>query len=428
MPDRPNILFIFTDQQSADAMSCAGNPDLHTPAMDSLAARGMLFHRAYCTQPLCTPARASLVTGRYPHELDAMANGNPVPDGFMPNEMSNLLDGAGYTCAWAGKWHLPKRDIPEGFRFTHLCDHNDHQVAPACDQFLSQQHDDPFLLVASLDNPHNICEWARNQALPWGPIEERKLDDCPALPPNFPVPPYEPEALRIEQAHGGGMYPVTNFTHEDWRRYRNAYYRLCEKVDVEVGRILDSLKQHGHDQNTLIVFSSDHGDGNAHHTWNQKQTLYDECARIPLIVVPPGGRAPEEDDTHLVSNGLDLLPTFCDYAGIAAPDGAHGDSLRPLLEDRAPDQWRDALFVETRFFGPAGIGTQGRSVRTDRYKYMVYAWRRNREQLIDMLHDPGEMSNLAVDTNHRDVLNDCRRRLHEWMAETGDGFPVPQPD
>jgi len=427
MTDRPNILYIFTDQQFAGAMGCAGNADLRTAAMDSLAASGVRFDLAYCTTPLCSPSRSSMFTGLMPSRTGVPSNGMSIRPELRERELGHLLSGAGYHCAYGGKWHLPKASIEEGHAFERICDFGDDGLADACVDFLRRKHERPFFLVASFDNPHNICEWARSQELPWGPVPEpARLEDCPNLPANFAVGAFEPEVIRIEQKCDAQKYPVVSFTQEDWRRYRYAYYRLVEKVDWEIGRVLDALRDAGLEERTVLILSSDHGDGHGAHQWNQKSVLYEEAVRVPLIISFKGYTKPGlVDDTRLVSNGLDLLPTVCDYAQVGPPGDLEGMSLRPVAEGAPPATWREAVFSETIFDGARGYQTRGLMVRTSRYKYVAYHWGRFREQLFDMENDPGEMVNLAVDSRRRDVLNHHRRLLSERVAGAGYRLTVP---
>lgn len=423
MSNRPNILYIFTDQQYAGAMSCAGNKDLTTPAMDSLAKTGVLFEKAYCTQPLCTPSRASMFTGFMPYEIDVTSNDKAISDHLRKQELGSVFE-PDYECVYAGKWHVPEISMPEGHGFRNLSDFGDKDLAERCVEFLKQGHNRPFLLVVSFDNPHNICEWARNQKLPWGQVPRVFTEECPDLPVNFAIPPFEPEAIRIEQSTPKGVHPTSGYTDEHWRQYRHAYYRLVEKVDAELGRILDALRDQGLEENTLVIFSSDHGDGLGAHHWNQKSVLYEESIRVPFIVsFKDVTKAGHVDDTNLISNGLDLFPTLCDYADIKVPDGLRGRTVRPLAEG-LEDEWRDQVIVETLFGPPGYQGTQGRMVRTQRYKYMVYSWGQYREQLIDMKEDPGEMVNLAVNNKYQVILQEHRERLARWCKETGDHFDV----
>jgi arylsulfatase A-like enzyme len=338
MVDRPNILYIFTDQQSAFALGCMGNPDLATPAMDSLAETGRLFVQTYCTQPLCTPSRASMFTGLLPHQCGPTRNGAPIGPQHRGRELAHVLARAGYVCAYGGKWHVPEAEMPEdndhGFR--KICGFDDLRLADTCVSFFRERRAQPFFLVASFDNPHNICEWGRSQCLPWGPIgEPPPPDECPALPANFHVARFEPEIIRIEQRAHWAIYPTVDYTDDDWRRHRWAYYRLVEKVDQQIGIMLDGLRKTGLERETVVIFSSDHGDGHGAHQWNQKSVLYEEAVRVPLIISWKGvttGGVPDAE--HLVSNGLDLFRTVCDYAGVDVPPGLPGLSLRPLAEGR----------------------------------------------------------------------------------------------
>ena len=186
------------------------------------------------------------------------------------------------------------------------------------------------------------------------------------------------------------------YTEDDWRRLRFYYYRLCEKVDAEIGVLLNGLRDLGLEEETYIIFTSDHGDGHGAHNWNQKTSLYEEVINIPFIISHKGVTgAGSVDDTHLVSLGLDLLPTLCDVGGASVPAGLEGLSLRPLAEGNAPDEWRRELVVETIMdigTGPGGGGAS-RAVLTDHYKYSAYPMGRYREQLVDLQTDPGEMVN-----------------------------------
>ena len=436
MPSQPNILYVFTDQQSHVAMSCAGNPDLHTPNMDRLAAEGVMFENSYVTQPLCTPCRGSMFTGLMPHECGTPRNNLPIHEHLRGQELGNAMGAAGYDCLYGGKWHVPEGGMPKdndhGFRVyaargdTHLAD----DAIRTLREFVEDGSPDkkPFFMVASYVNPHDICQIGRNMALPWGEIEEPepRIEEMPNLPANFTKGPFGPEILTIEQEANWALWPfLRNHTPEDWRRLRWGYYRLVEKVDRQIGQILDGLDELGLADDTVLIFSSDHGDGHGAHQWNQKCVLYDEVVRVPFIVQAPGGKPGTVDRQHLISNGLDIFPTICDYAGIDVPAGLRGHSVRPIVEGRNPDQWRDAVFVETFFDGRRGYDTVGRAVRTDRYKYIVYDRGKYREQLFDLQTDPGEMVNLAVEARHNEKLQDHQRLLRTYVTETGDSFRVP---
>ena len=424
MPERPNILYIFTDQQYGGAMGCVDPEHLQTPAMDGLAAAGTRFDRTYCTYPLCTPSRASMLTGMMPHQIGVYDNDMTIKPELNAGELGHVMAAAGYRCVWGGKWHIPEMSLSQGHGFRSICPFNDHELADRCIEFLDHKRDQPFFLVASFDNPHNICEWARQQPLPWGPIEDVPTEQCPNLPANFQLPAYEPEAVAAERTpRPRSIFRGGSLTEDEWRHYRHIYYRLTEKVDAEIGRVLDAVKANGLEEETLVIFSSDHGDGVGAHRWNQKSVLYEESVRVPLILCWPGHvEANVVDTEHLVSNGLDLYPTICDFAGAEPPDHLIGSSLRPLAEgsDRSL-VWPDFVAAETNFGAHiGGLGTEGRMIRTDRYKYVRYSWGRHREQLYDLERDPGEMINLAVESAHSDILDQHRRLLVDWAGRTRD--------
>jgi len=423
MTDRPNILYILTDQQSASALGCVDPENLTTPAMDGLAAGGVRFDRAYCTYPLCSPSRASMITGLMPHQVGVYDNEQTIAEPWANRELGHVMAAAGYDCAWGGKWHVPERSLPGGHGFRTICPFDDLDLADRCIQFLERPRDDPFFLVASFDNPHNICEWARQQPLPWGAVAEAPIADCPNLPPNFLPPAYEAEAVAAERTpRPRSIFRGGSLTEDEWRLYRHVYFRLTEKVDAEIGRILAALRSSGLEEETLVIFSSDHGDGMGAHRWNQKSVLYEESVRVPLILSWPGRiEAGIVDDEHLASNGLDLYPTICDFAGVEPPRDLIGRSLRPLVDRAETEEWRHYVVAETLFGAHiGGLGTEGRMVRSARFKYVRYSWGRNREQLYDLAADPGEMVNLAVESRFRELLDEHRHLLSAWSEATGD--------
>ena len=436
---RPNILWIMTDQQPAGNLSCAGNTNLHTPAMDSIAGNGVRFELAYSANPICVPSRTSMVTGRMPHETGVMFNTDRFDVRFEC--IGTRMKQAGYDTGYIGKWHIPMpTETGEWHGFDTMiegnrADFNDADaVAPMVD-FLRKKRSNPFFFVASFTNPHDICEYARklakfgkrdalwNGSIPDAPPPEQ----CPELPPNHAIPENEPDIIREHQSWLAGAYPVRDWSDGTWRQYRWGLNRLTELADSHIDTLLKTLRDTGLDQNTIIVFVSDHGDGNGAHQWNQKTVLYDDPARVPCIVAGPGVVAPgRADKAHLINTGLDLVPTFCDYAGIAPPEGSRGRSLRPLAEGRAAD-WRTQVVSECdlhRKYGLSG-GVYGRMLRTKRYKYVAYSAGKLREQLFDMQNDPGEMNNLVVDPAFKPILQNHRNRLASQIKETNDFFVVP---
>ena len=428
MTDRPNLLFIFTDQQSATMMSCAGNRYLHTPAMDSLAASGMRFDRAYCTNPVCVPSRFSLMTGRMPSEIELRSNSHAhidaVPQHILSSGLGWLLRTAGYDVAYGGKVHLPKIS-PQHIGFDYICQDERDELADECAKFIKKDRRRPFFLVASFINPHDICYLAirdfaiteqTGRLVAKGHTETATLDKalrtpdgigaekffnkhCPPLPENHEPQKDEPEAiLRLLEQRPFKKMARGTYTDEQWRMHRWAYCKLTEMVDSQIAHVLAGLRASGQEENTVVVFSSDHGDMDAAHRMEHKTAFYNEACRVPLIISQPGVTS-KGVNRSLTSNGLDLLPTLCDYAGVEPPADLTGASLRPLAEGVQPVIRRSFIPVESEI---------GRMIVTDEFKYMLYVRGSNREQLIDLISDPGETKNVAAEPGYRDALRKCK--------------------
>jgi arylsulfatase A-like enzyme len=430
---RQNVLYIFTDQQQANAMSCAGNDLLHTPAADRLAAEGLRFTRAYCAQPVCIPSRAAMQTGRWPHANGVTINHSGVDlslgfqsmSGARPMLAQTFAD-AGYDTAYFGRWHImlpTERSELHGYRTVVQHNADDAQIAPALADYLATLGADPFFAVVSICNPHDICLWPKGGTMPNGDIPEAPApEDCPSLPDNFEAPDDEPSVLREFQSFRAPHYKAPYFEPHQWRQYRWAYWRFVELADAVVGNVIDAMEQRGLRDNTVIVFSSDHGEGAAAHRWCQKQTFYEESTRVPFIIAPPQCTRAGETDDRLLNAGVDLYPTLCDLAGIDAPHWLHGQSaLRPREEAS------DFVVVETEFHGgDAPIGARGRMLRTDRCKYAAFSRGEPREQLFDLHTDPGETRNIARDPEREHVLIEHRQRLLEWSQRFDDYHPHPR--
>jgi choline-sulfatase len=259
-----------------------------------------------------------------------------------------------------------------------------------------------------------ICEAVLDDARRTGDISAFVEKNCPPLPDNYEVPEAEPECIMAKyiEPRPFQAYTRRKWPEQKWRLHRWAYCRLTEMVDAKIGIVLDALREAGLEKNTLVVFTSDHGDMDSSHRLEHKQVMYEESVRIPFIMsykgIIPAGNV---DDAHLISNGLDLLPTLCDYAGIDIPEDKPGLSIRPLAEGKPVKSWRDFVAVESHY---------GRMVRTDRFKYCIHDSGRHAEQLVDLKNDPGEMKNLAETEKYNDVLNKHRRLLRRWIERIND--------
>jgi arylsulfatase A-like enzyme len=288
-------------------------------------------------------------------------------------------------------------------------EHGDATISRAAQGFFSSfGGDKPFFLSLGFLQPHDICYWAWFHKEKMGELPYPDLaDKLPPLPGSYVFDPKEPETFRKVWREGKNWAFLHDWTDLQWRYYIWSYYRHVEMVDAEIGRVLDALEDSGLAENTLVVFTADHGDGMGCHKTVQKSFLYDEAAAVPFVVSWPGRIAEGvQDTTHLVS-GLDFAPTLCDYAGIEAPPKARGRSLRPLLEQK-PTEWRE--FVVSESF------IRGRMVRTPEYKLITYKDDPT-EQLFDMKADPWEIHNLIDDPKHAGVVTDLKKRLSEWESK-----------
>lgn len=456
-PEKPNILFIMTDQQSAGMMSCAGNPYLKTPAMDSIAVSGMRFEGAYTPNPVCMPARTSMVTGHFPSAFGFYSNEDidhaVIPKQVMENTMAKVMQRAGYRTVFGGKTHwVGELQNPETSGFEFITKDSRDQLATKCAEFLREKHDQPFLLVASFMNPHDICfvgldATSKHYGLPLLLAKEAKADRaavdaatrladqakkdgvydalCPPVKTNagptknqsdfmwsYIAPPSADAEKHPQDVYKyQNPYLQTQWKDEDWRHHSWIYHRLTEDVDRQIGIVLDALRETGLDKNTIVVFTSDHGEMDGAHGLVQKPFLYDEAARVPFLVSGPG--IPRGVDTKNMISLVDLFPSFCDFGGVKAPEGLPGRSIKALAQGTATSDDNHFVVAETQ------TGTKrGWMLRTMRYKYCFYEEGKTREVLFDMQSDPGEMNNLAAEPDAKPALEEHRALLKGWMEKT----------
>jgi len=430
VPSPPNILFVLTDQQTLRAMSCAGDPSIKTPAMDRLAAEGVRFDKSCCASPVCGPSRASLVTGQMPNKHRLVYNSDARFANHDTERLPTIADhlrGAGYGAYWIGKWHAqefyPNREERiHGFDFLPTTATGFHGLGLDMDaavtdravEFLETPPAEPWFLGVAWHNPHDICYWVmeeyRDQL---DPITSQ--GDLPPLPDNFEIAPDEPEFFKIcrQRDHYGPEWKwTTKWDKTAWRKYLRAYHRLTGLIDKELGRLLEALDRTGLAENTLVVFTSDHGESCGGHQLVMKLSPYEEVISVPLIARLPGTiPAGKICRTH-VASGVDLLPTFCDFAGAPSPVGTPGVSLRGVLEN--PD-------AEGRPFAVIHVDTDpkrhevfARVVRTPDFKYMHFSIGEPAEALYDLNNDPGEMKNLAKEPDAQEEVLRHRRLLEAW--------------
>ncbi len=412
----PNVLLFLTDQETQRVRRDL----LKLPNRERLERQGVRFERNWCTTPQCSPARAALLTGRYPHRTGVLGNvgaAGGAPLRTADASLGNVFRKAGYRTGYFGKWHLSRGSrtgwADHGFEPTKPAGGSDAAVAESAARWIAQIAGRPWLCVVSLIQPHDIYEYPRRARL--AALEGREMpirDGIPAPAATAADLNGRPRPQRQYNEDDQGQV-TTDYTADDWRRYRSFYYDLIEDADRNLGKLLDAVE--GTD--TIVVYTSDHGDGiGAHGLAFKGPFLYEELLNVPLAVSWPGRLQPSAAVRALTTHA-DVLPTLCDLAGIPVPPDRDGRSLRPLLEG-AGGWSRDAVFAEyyskQRWVNPA------RAVRTDRWK-LVECLRGGRE-LYDLARDPDEAENLAGAPGRRETERELLVRLDEWAGRTHDAL------
>ncbi len=431
---KPNIVYIMTDQQSFKMLSSAGNNYLSTPAADKMSRNGYRFSKAYCVNPVSVPSRFALLTGHYGSEV-GVRNNQAQPEKeklktILENSaMGKVFRSAGYETLYGGKTHLPmaylKGDIDErmdtNYGFRYFCNDDGMKLAQESASVLMNRSkkDQPLFLFVSLMNPHDINFFWHEKILagPEKPVNLTQREwECSTslaqLQKSMPVQEYQkqipPFPLNFEPVNDEpALDAYQKFTDKERLSYYSwAYHRLTETVDKQIAVVLDALEKSAISDNTIIVFTSDHGDMNGSHELIMKNRFYEESARIPFIFQGPSIKKGVVDNDNPVCNGLDLLPTLCDFAGIKAPQGLKGVSLKPLLTGVAKKIDRKYLFTESSI---------GYMVLDGRYKFALYDGTGNTELLTDTKADPLEKENLATNSSVINVKNRLKNELTSWM-------------
>jgi choline-sulfatase len=439
--DHPNVVVILTDDQGCWAMGCAGNGELRTPNLDRLAAAGMRFENLFCASPVCSPARASLLTGRIPsqhgvHDWIRAGNSPSEPDkgGRLTEYLAGLtgyteiLATQGYTCGMSGKWHLGDSVHPQkAFSFweVHARGGGPYYDAPMISKgaesetpgyvtdvitdnalrFLGDQEEEhsPFYLSVHYTAPHS--PWDRGNHP--DAVYDDYYDNCPfESTPFLPMHPWQ-----VNSAPQG--------TDEERRReLLSGYYAAVEEMDRNVGRILDRLEAMGVRENTIIFFTSDNGMNMGHHGIYGKgngtfpQNMYDTSVKVPGLISRPG-HIPEGVISQAIISHYDFMPTLIDYLGMWNPTAVQlpGRSFAPLLRGEKGDE-RDAIVVYDEY-GPV------RMIRNREWKY-VHRYPYGPHELYHLADDPDEETNLTDAEEHAGIRTKLRAQLEAWFVRYVD--------
>ncbi len=468
--ERPNILWVCTDQQRFDTVAALGNPAVRTPNLDRLVAQGTAFSHAYCQNPICTPSRASFMTGRYPSAVGVTTNGND----FFPSReedtlVSRLLAEAGYDCGLVGKLHIAgcseraEPRVNDGFRvfdWSHsprpLWDQRDHAYA----RWLADKGLDPaevlrlrdtrkdraIVPTAEQDNvppEHHHLTWAAERAeqfvrsarSPWLLCMNIFEPHPPFNPPYEYFKRYRPDdlpgplfresdlqhQLRLEKHGVEFQTSPRNPAEFGGRELQAAYFALVEFVDAQVGRVLRSLEDTGQFENTLIVFMSDHGEMLGDHGLVQKGCrFYDSLVRVPLVVAWPG-RVAENRQLDALVELTDLAPTLLELAGLAVPERMQGRSFAPLLDGSEPGGAVHREAVRCEYLASLGPESHSRATMyRDRQWKLVQYHTSGIGELYNMNDDPGEFVDLWDDPACREIRDALIRRSFDAFMSTVD--------
>jgi arylsulfatase A-like enzyme len=438
--DRPNILLIHSDQHRYDCVGVNGHPLVRTPNMDRLAAEGVNFTHAFTPIPLCVPARNCLLHGVWTTTHRCIANYDteaPRPaDQGLPT-FSAALREAGYWLGYVGKWHVSKDRGPLDYGFHEAVAEGAYWawrrsmgLAPRPGENWYFGETDPHIrpeqsrMAWGADHALRMIEdrARRREAffIRWDPSEPH----LPCVPPEpyasmYPagaIPPWpgfhdDLAGKPFIQAQQRRSWKVEGWTWEQWAPVVSRYLAEITLLDAQVGRLLDALDRLGLAGNTLVIYTTDHGDLCGDHGMMDKHfVMYDAVVRVPLIARWPAVIAPGRTCHAFVSHAIDLAATFCEAAAAAAPAAFEGQSLMPLFRG-ADDNGRPDIFCQ--YMGNQfGLWTQ-RMVRDRRWKYVWNAT--GEDELYDVANDPGEVRNLAGDAGMAGELARLRKRLVEWM-------------
>jgi arylsulfatase A-like enzyme len=430
--NHPNVLFIMTDQQSYNMMSCMGNKWLQTPNMDKIASIGYRFNNTYCVNPVCMPSRFSLLTGHYASEVGVKEN-TSVADLIKLKEITSkdalgiIFRKAGYTTHYSGKTHLyGTKDVSEyGFKL----ENKDPYDGPAlfAEQFLAEfgigKQEKPFLLFLSFLNPHDICYKAgADKRFPYNLPEANTRETIRLLALQKSLNPEEyrkqipPRPVNIDPINDEQQDMVSmssmgrNWDDAQWDLYNWMYHRLTESVDTQIGRVLNVLRNSGLEENTIIVFTSDHGEMNRSHGLITKNVMFEECQRVPFIFAGRDIKPNFADNTTLACNGLDFLPTLCDLVGIEGPKGTAGISLKAFMTNKGRKPDRKYIITESY---------NSYEINDGRYKYTIYELPGNPELLTDLKINPGETINYNNDPSYKEIKANLKKELMSHLSKRG---------
>ncbi len=474
---KPNILFIMTDDHASHAMSCYGSRINTTPNIDRIATEGIRFENCFCTNSICAPSRAVILTGKHSH-LNGVRDNALRFDGTQQT-FPKLLHQAGYQTVMIGKWHL--KSDPTGFDYWNVLPGQGHYYNPdliemgerkmypgyvtdivtdiALD-FLENRSDKtkPFMMMLHHKAPHRNWQPAPRHLTIYDDVKfpepETLFDDYSTRsaaaseqemtlrdhmwneydlkmgPP--PARLNEEQKAAWEAAYGPKREAFAREKPEGdelvrwkYQRYMEDYLGCIAAVDENIGRVLDYLDKSGLAENTIVLYTSDQGFYLGDHGWYDKRFMYEESLRMPLVARFPDAIKPGSVNDELVSN-LDFAPTFLELAGANIPEDMQGHSLKKHLQGRKVRDWRQSVYYHYYEYPAVHMTKRHYGVRTKRYKLMHFYHDIDAWELYDLEKDPRELNNVYEDLSYKDVVQEMKRELKRLQELYGDSDELAQ--
>jgi N-acetylglucosamine-6-sulfatase len=438
-----NIIFVLTDDHRYDAMGfLKGQPFLETPNMDTMAREGVHCSNAFVTTALCSPSRATILTGVYAHKHRIVDNNTPIPQGtrYFPE----LLQKAGYKTALVGKWHMGHEDDAPQPGFDHWVSFRgqgtylpskdglnvngrrvpqkgyitDELTDYALDWLKTVDRSQPYFLYLSHKAVHADFVPAERHR---GRYKDQSFVPPATMAASGEMARHRPMWVQNQRNSWHGVdYPYHSAL--DIAEYYKRYAETLLGVDDSLGRVMQALRERGEADSTLVIYMGDNGFAFGEHGLIDKRTAYEESIRVPMLVRCPELFRGGQKVNGMIAN-LDIMPTCLDAAGVPAPAGLHGASILPLLANN-PSNWRNELLYEYYWERNFPQTPTVHALRTDGFKYIRYHGIWDTDELYDLEKDPLESRNLIFEPEHKERIRQMNTRLFELLEQTG-GLSMP---
>lgn len=452
-----NVIFILSDDHRYDFMGFMNKvPFLETPNMDRMAAEGVHVENAFVSTSLCSPSRASILSGQYAHNHQVVDNQSLIPEGttFFPKY---LQEEAGYQTAFIGKWHMGEHHADprpgfdywasfkgQGVYYNPTINFNGTEVKHGDSAYVSDVLTDyalnflqnrdakkPFFVYLSHKGVHADFQPARRHL---GKYENEEV----AYPPSMFPPGHERSTVSASEYNYEDLPNWVKAQRTSWHgvdymyhgqiSFEDFYKRYCETllgVDESIGSVLDFLEAEGLLENTLVIYMGDNGFSFGEHGLIDKRQAYEESMRVPFLAM--GAGVPAGTKLSEVVQNVDVGPTIMDFAGLSTKSHMDGNSFKPLLYQQ-PINWRDTVYYEYFWERPFPQTPTVHAVRTSQYKYIRYHGVWDINELYDIENDPEEMNNLIRDPQYAEVAKGLRTALFDWLEKTGGESMPLKPD